>query len=336
MTKPKWLLLGGETLLGKEIRELVEEGKLPVTLSLASAHPDDIVLAPGEEDLLVMQPLDKNTIEDADVVLLAGTMEAHKRALALAHGLAQRPAMVDAVCDFEDLPESILRAPILERGPVAAQDYSIHSLAHPAAIALARLMSLLHAQRPLRSAVVTVLEPASERGKEGVDELHQQTLTLFNFQQMPRELFDAQVSFNLLPRLGPEAKVNLEVAELRIERHLASLLGPLAVPLPSLRVVQAPVFHGYCLNTWLEFESRPTVDEISGWLKDAGLDVRGADLEPGSNMGVAGQSGLTVSDILEDRGHARGVWLWLALDNMRTRAETALLTAGLLSRKEAR
>lgn len=336
MNKPKWLLLGGETLLGKEIRELVEEGKLPVTLSLASSQTDDIVLAPGEEDLLVMQPLDQDAVEGADVVLLAGSLEAHKRALALAHGLAQRPAVVDAVCDFEDLPESILRAPILERGPVAAQEYSIHSLAHPAAIALARLMSLLHAQRPLRSAVVTVLEPASERGKEGVDELHQQTLTLFNFQQMPRELFDAQVSFNLLPRLGAEAKVSLEVAELRIERHLASLLGPLAVPLPSLRVVQAPVFHGYCLNTWLEFESRPTVDEVSGWLKDAGLDVRGPDLEPGSNMGVAGQSGLTVSDILEDRGHARGIWLWMAFDNMRTRAETALLTAGLLSRKEAR
>lgn len=336
MTKPNWLLLGGDTLLGKEIRELVEETKLPVTLSLASSETDAIVLAPGEEDLLVMRPLDRDFLQEADVLLLAGGTEAHKQAMALIRAMPQKPAVVDVAGDFEDLPESVLRAPILQNDPIEAGNTSIHMPAHPAAIALARLMSLLHVRSALRGGVVTVLEPASERGKAGVDELHQQTLTLFNFQQMPRTVFDAQVSFNLLPRFGAEAKANLEAVEQRIERHVASLLGPLGAPLPSLRVVQAPVFHGYCLNVWLEFESRPAVDEITAWLREAELDVRGADVEPGSNMAVAGQSGLTVSAISEDRGNGRGVWLWLSLDNMRTRAETALQTAGLLSRRQAR
>jgi hypothetical protein len=44
MTRTKWLLIGGETLLGKEIRELVEERKLPVELMLASAGPQERVL----------------------------------------------------------------------------------------------------------------------------------------------------------------------------------------------------------------------------------------------------------------------------------------------------
>lgn len=336
MTKPKWLLLGGDTLLGKEIRELVEDSKLPVSLSLASAQQDEIVLGADEDDFLVMRPLDREGLEEADVVLLAGSAETEKQALALLHGMKARPAVVDAAGHFEDLPESVLRAPMLEKAPVRGEASSIHTVAHPAAIALARLLSLLHERSELRAAVVTVLEPASERGKEGVDELHQQTMTLFNFQQMPKAVFDAQVSFNLLPRYGAEAKATLETVEQQVERHLASLLGPLGVPLPSLRVVQAPVFHGYCMNVWLEFAARPAVQAVAAWLAEAELDVRGVDVEPGSNMAVAGQSGLTVSDIAEDRGHGRGLWLWLALDNMKTRAEAVLQTAGLLSRKETR
>ena len=35
-----------------------------------------------------------------------------------------------------------------------------------------------------------------------MDELHQQTVNLLSFQSLPREQYDAQVSFNLLPVAG--------------------------------------------------------------------------------------------------------------------------------------
>jgi aspartate-semialdehyde dehydrogenase len=68
-------------------------------------------------------------------------------------------------------------------------------------------------------------------------------------------------------------------------------------------------------------------------LEDSGVDVRRADVEPVSNADIAGQSGIAVSDIAEDRGSARGMWFWLGSDNVLTHAENALLTAGMLSRK---
>ena len=67
-------------------------------------------------------------------------------------------------------------------------------------------------------------------------------------------MFDAQVSFNLLPSYGEDAKQKSETVEQRIERHLATLLARdskrgAPLPMPSLRLVHAPIFHGYTFST---------------------------------------------------------------------------------------
>ena len=70
---------------------------------------------------------------------------------------------------------------------------------------MALLLERLHAAVPVSRAVIQLFEPASERGNRGVDELHQQTLNLFAFRGMPKEVYDEQVSFNLLARYGEDA-----------------------------------------------------------------------------------------------------------------------------------
>ncbi len=335
MRKTDWLLVGGETILGREIRDLVEEQDLPVRLHLVSSRPGEhIVSAPEDEDgdLEVMHPLDRTLVEAADVLLLCGEREANERAAALARECASRPALVDLTGQFEDLPESRLRAPLLETGEGQAGEEAIHTLAHPAAVALARLLVLLHARHAVVRAVATILEPVSQQGRAGIDELHNQTLGLLNFRQLPQEVFDAQVSFNLLPRYGSAAPHALCEAAARIERHLATLLGARHVPLASVRLIQAPVFHGYCMSVWVEFAKRPPVGALEHILEEAGIDIRRAGAEPASNIAVAGQVGLTVSDIAEDPAAPQGAWFWLAFDNLRAHAEAALLTAGLLAR----
>jgi aspartate-semialdehyde dehydrogenase len=332
MTRTKWLLIGGETLLGKEIRELVEERKLPVELMLASAGPQERVLTESEGELTVIPPLDDVSVEEAPVLILAGAAETHAEARRLAVAAEGRPALVDATGALEDLPEARVCAPVLERMPAGDAD-SIHMPAHPVAVALARLMAAFEKPRVVSRAVVTVFEPASERGRAGLNELHQQAINLFSFQTLPKEVFDAQVAFNLLPRYGQDAPLELAAVERRIQNHLASLLGPRGLTLPSLRLIHAPVFHSYTLNVWLEFNDLPTPEEVARALGAAGFEVRDPDVEPGSNSGSAGQSGVTASDLTRDRNHAHAYWLWLAFDNLRARADNVLLTAALLSRE---
>ncbi len=124
--------------------------------------------------------------------------------------------------------------------------------------------SLTHLQkaRAIRRSVIEIFEPVSERGKAGIDELQKQAVALLSFKPLPKAVFDAQVSFNMLSQYGSEAPLSLEEIELKIDRHLASLLAASGAPMPSLRLMQAPVFHGYSISAWVEFEENPGMDSI--------------------------------------------------------------------------
>src|ERR1035441_4453058 len=78
---------------------------------------------------------------------------------------------------------------------------------------------------PVRNSVIQIFAPASEHGVPGVQELQQKTVSLLSFKSLPKAVFDAQLSFNLLARYGEEAPSPLEETEMRIERHLASQIA---------------------------------------------------------------------------------------------------------------
>ena len=77
--------------------------------------------------------------------------------------------------------------------------------------------------------------------------------------------------------------------------------------MPSLRLIQAPVFHGHSFSIWVEFEENPGAEELASSLSEAGIDVRPDD--PPSNAGIAGVSGLSVGAIVRDPNQARACWL---------------------------
>ena len=79
---------------------------------------------------------------------------------------------------------------------------TVHVIASPASIALTLILNRLHPRHPIARVVAHVFEPASERGKPGLDELQQQTVNLLSFKGQPKTIFDAQLAFNLLARFG--------------------------------------------------------------------------------------------------------------------------------------
>jgi aspartate-semialdehyde dehydrogenase len=206
-------------------------------------------------------------------------------------------------------------------------------VAHPAAIAIAAVLKRLSDTAPISRAVIQIFEPASERGKQGIDELQQQTVNLLSFQPLPKKVFDAQLSFSLLPQLGPEASMPLQDVEDRIERHLATLLERLSlqdergIPMPSLRVVQAPVFHGYSFSFWIEFEDAPSLSELEDALNQDPLELRLGATDVPNNVGIAGQSGISIGALTSDRNCGNAIWLWAVADNLRLAAENATLIA---------
>ncbi len=313
-------LVGGESLLGREARETIESAGLPARLEVVGALADQ----PGE--LTAAVPLRPEELKPAAAVILAGTAESARQAAEIVEKLDRAPVLIDLTGTLEDKPASRLRAPFAEderRGPAP-----IIVIAHPAAAALALFLRRLHRVSPIRSSVVLILEPASERGQRGLDELQQQTVGLLSLKKLKKQVYDAQIGFNVLARYGEDAPQALEDIELRIDRHLATLLAAdTPVPMPSLRVLQAPVFHGYSMSLWVEFEQRPSLEKLEGDLATAEIEVRTKDTEAPSNVGAAGQSGITVGEIAADRNNPRAFWFWVVADNLRVTAENAVEVA---------
>jgi aspartate-semialdehyde dehydrogenase len=333
-SQPKWVLLGADTLAGREIRDLIEDRKLPVRLRACGSAADQRVLSLASEDNFdVLEELNAELLADADAVFLAGRPDQATLAVQISKDAKASPVFIDLAGHFDSDPKSSVRAPAFERQPAPVTPAKRHIVAHPAAIALATVLDAIHAASPVRNSVATIFEPASARGSEGVGELHQQTLHIFAFQSLPTKVFGTQASFNILPRLGPEAPIQLEPGEARIRLHLRQLLSPRKVPVPSLRLVHAPAFNGYCASLWIDFKSRPDADLIQKQLSAAGVEFWSAGDGPLTNSSLAGQSGTLVSNIQHDPDNPRAAWLWLACDNIRETALNAVALAGLSARK---
>ncbi|MBV8551926.1 MAG: hypothetical protein JOY54_11530 [Acidobacteriaceae bacterium] len=323
-------LVGGETLLGKELLEILEDRVKSAVVSAYSSTGEGS-FGEQEGEAVYVQPLDPQSIEAEDAVLVAGSADGAQKAYTLVKAAGGHPRIIDCTGNLEHQPEARIVAPLL--GETGTGDRWLLVVAHPAASALALSMKRLAKYRPIRQSVAHIFEPASERGRRGVSELHQQTTSLLSFKALDKNVFDAQLSFNLLPQYGEEAPAKLLTIEQRIERHLATLLAndpKSAVPMPSLRLVQAPVFHGYSISAWVEFEGDIQAGELREALASAQIEVRGMNEEAPNAVGAASQSGLIAGDIRVDRNNARAAWFWLVCDNLRLVADdVASLVTGL-------
>ena len=303
------VIVGAETLLGRDVREVLEATHLDISLRLLNteAETEGAIVTRENDELVTMERLNPESLANADAVIL--TTQA-----------ARAAKMVKKKVQLLDLTASI---PATVTAPMVTGPKPIRSavaIAHPAAIAIGLLLARLPAT-PLRT-VVEVFEPASERGKEGINEMQQQTINLLSFKPLPQTVFDAQVTMNLLAAYGEDAPLSLKQVEERIVDHLGKLLGGGRVP--SLRVLHAPVFHGVMFSAWIEFSQAVTRAELEKSLANELVDIRGKDVELPTNVGVAGQTGITVS-ITEDRQQPNAYWFWVGADNLRLVSENVLV-----------
>jgi len=318
-------LVGSGSLMGREIRDLIATTDFPAHLNLVASGDDESgVLTEFEGEPAVVGKLEVESLTGARAAFLAGSAESTRTALTL----ESKTPLIDLTYAAEESPQARVRAPMVEPAEYSVPADAVHVIAHPASIAMALILNRLHSLYPIQQSVVHVFEPASERGKPGLDELQQQTVNLLSFKGQPKAIYDAQLAFNMLARYGEDAPDPLEDFELRIERHLATLLSASSrAPIPSIRLIQAPVFHGYSFSLWVRFEDNPGVTEIERVLTTPNIDVRGSDLEPPNIVGVVGQDGVAVGAIAMDRNQTQACWIWAAADNLRLMASNAVIVA---------
>ena len=317
-------IVGAASLKGKEVAEMLNERNFPAAdIRLLDDDESMGQLEAMGDEISFIQRVRAEQFDNVDFTFFASDEETTRKNWKDARDAGS--AIIDLSAALENEAGASVRslwvererrripAPDLQPGPCVA--------AHPVAVTLALLLLRATKAGAIRRAVSTIFEPASEHGQRGMDELHQQTVNLLSFQTLPKDVYDAQVAFNMIARYGQKSQPSLNSVEARISRHYQKIAGD-AAPRPSLMLLQAPIFHGHALAVFLEMESAVDVQALSQALAGDHVAIPGADEDSPSNVSSAGQADIQLA-IKPDPAQPNGVWLWAAADNLRIAALTA-------------
>lgn len=317
-------IVGGASLKGKELKDVLEERNFPA-MEIKLLDDDESLgqLERVQDEVTLVQPVGRDELAQMDFTFFASDEQFTRKKWKLAREAGS--AIVDMSYALETEPNVPICAPWVERELGQLTHFTLESssivTAHPAAVSLALLLLRARKAGDVRTSIATVFEPVSELGRQGMDELHEQTVNLLSFQQMPTAVFDSQVAFNMLDRFGRTSSRPLEATERRIAAHLRKLLGDHA-PMPALMLVQAPVFHAHTFSIYLEMDKGVSTGDFARSLAGEHVQIARAPEDSPSNVNVAGKDEIMVA-VRRDLVHENGFWLWAAVDNLRLAALTA-------------
>ena len=308
-------LLGESRFAGGDLR-LVDEPVAAGTLTAAAGEP------------VVIQAVEEGSFERAGYIFFTGTrkffqanaeaaMRTGAKIIDLSGALVERNAAVPWFPKLDWL-----------RSREFAKDE--RAFAIPSALATAAAALALGLSRAgLRRIMVTGFQPVSEAGAAGIEELESQTGQLLSFQGVGQPVFDTQVAFNMADRFGPGSTHTLDEIRERVRRETqACVEGKCAMP--AVQVLHAPVFYGMAFSATGVFDPGTGAEQIVKACEDAGLVISGEGDTGASNVGVAGEKEIRLSQPRQDAANLETWWFWGAADNMRVPAASAVKLAEML------
>jgi aspartate-semialdehyde dehydrogenase len=310
---PNIAIVGSTSLLGKELREMIENRSLPIgRLSLLETEEYAGLLQEFAGEIQITQVISPNAFEDIDIAFFTCGPEIMQSYVACG---AKFP---DLTIDLTQAgPEgTVYLHGISDPRLLRSQGYFVNP--HAATIVIGRTLAHLHNTFAVESAAVTILEPASERGNTGVDELQEQTVSLLNFQQLEKKVFHGQLAFNMLPESEASART-----ESRIMNQLDAIFGK-TFPKPALNAVQAPVFHSHSFSMFVSVYA--STEELSAHFAQNPTFAINDSADGPSPVSVVGSEKIHI-DRMRSTGQDRSHALWIVADNLRIAASNAIQTA---------
>ena len=176
----------------------------------------------------------------------------------------------------------------------------------------------LHDRARIRRIVVATYQSVSGAGKEGMDELFEQTRAVFVADPISTKKFTKRIAFNVIPHIDVFMEDGTTKEEWKMVAETKKMLDP-KIRLTAT-CVRVPVFIGHSEAVNIEFESPITADEAREILREAPgclvIDKRedGGYITP---LESAGEDATYISRIREDSTVDNGLNMWIVSDNLR-------------------
>src|SRR6187401_3238999 len=193
----------------------------------------------------------------------------------------------------------------------------------------------LHDAAKIKRVVVATYQSVSGAGKEGMDELFEQSRNIFVGDPAVPSKFTKQIAFNVIPHIDVFLDDGSTKEEWKMVVETKKILDPkIKVNATCVRV---PVFVGHSEAINIEFENEISAQEAQDILREAPgvmlIDKRedGGYITP---IECVGDGATYVSRVREDPTVDNGLTIWCVSDNLRKGAAlNAVQIAELLGRR---
>jgi aspartate-semialdehyde dehydrogenase len=193
-------------------------------------------------------------------------------------------------------------------------------IANPNCSTIQLVMALkpLHNISPIKRVVVSTYQSVSGAGKEGMDELFEQSRGMFVNDSMEPRKFSKPIAFNVIPHIDHFLDGGDTKEEWKMAVETKKILDP-KIELTAT-CVRVPVFIGHAVSANVEFESDICLKEANKKLRSfPGLRVidNPDDYQYVTPVETAGDDAVYVSRIRRDKTLPHGLSLWVVADNVR-------------------
>ena len=337
-------VVGATGAVGRELLKTLAERNFPVkeVVALASGRSAGQQVSFGEKTVLTVQNLETFDFRGWDIGLFSPG--AKVSAVHAPRAAKAGCVVIDNTSHFRMDPDVPLVVP--EVNPQALAKFGRRNIiANPNCSTIQMVVAL----KPLldiariRRVVVATYQSVSGAGKEGMDELFNQTRAIYVNDPATPEQFTKPIAFNTIPHIDIFMDDGSTKEEWKMAAETRKILDPDIQVIATC--VRVPVFIGHSEAVHVEFESE--ISEETAWeaLRDApGVQLVDKREDGGyvTQLDCAGEDAVYVSRLRRDPTVPHGLAFWCTSDNLRKGAALnavqiaeALVERGLLARPRA-
>jgi aspartate-semialdehyde dehydrogenase len=331
------VVVGATGNVGREMLNVLAEREFPIDelAAVASSRSTGDEIEFGETGkMLKVKNIEHFDFTGWDIALFAAGSDVSKVYAPKAAG--QGCVVIDNSSLFRMDPDVPLVVP--EVNPDAIDGYKTKMIiANPNCSTAQMVVALkpLHDAATIKRVVVATYQSVSGAGKQGMDELFEQSRNIFVGDPSVPVKFTKQIAFNVIPHIDSFLDDGSTKEEWKMVVETKKIMGSKIKV--SATCVRVPVFVGHSEAINLEFENEISAEQAQRLLRDAPgvmlIDKRedGGYITP---VECVGDGATYVSRVREDPTVESGLSLWCVSDNLRKGAAlNAVQIAELLGRR---
>jgi aspartate-semialdehyde dehydrogenase len=311
-------VVGATGNVGREMLNILAEREFPVSelVPLASRRSQGTEVSFGDKTLKC-QTLDSFDFSKTDICLMSAGGDISKEwSPKIA---AQGAVVIDNSSAWRYDPDVPLIVPEVNADAISGYTKK-NIIANPNCSTAQLVVALkpLHDAATIKRVVVATYQSVSGAGKEGMDELWNQTKGLFVNDEPDPKKFTKRIAFNVIPHIDVFMDDGYTKEEWKVMVETKKILDP-KIKL-TCTAVRVPVFVGHSEAVNIEFERPISADEARDILREAPgclvIDKReaGGYITP---YEATGDDATFISRIREDFTVENGLSMWVVSDNLR-------------------